>query len=411
MKVMADSPPKIDTIPLHAWLVEAGLHGLPAPAIFEGFCKRLAAAGIPMARGFLSITALHPTRRASSLTWEDGAINIAEFVHALMDTPVWQASPFRHMLETRTRRLHRRLAGADAMLDYPVLAEFRDLGLTEWLGLMLGFGWDTPRPETSQFGVVLSWATASIDGWSAVQLAALEELSATLALSVKSSAMPRATRDLLAAYLGGDAADRVSTGQVRRGSVSRIAAAILYADLRGFTDFAEATSPEEVTRRLNGVFDCVGEPVRAAGGEILKFLGDGALVIFLPKPGAGLAMVAAAALEAARDILARIAALNTTEAAAGHPPLALDMALHAGDVTYGNIGTADRVDFTVIGPAVNEATRLESLCKELGEPVLISQSFVRAAPKLSQQLRSIGHHRLRGVRAPQEVFALARRLN
>src|SRR5581483_6455674 len=112
------------------------------------------------------------------------------------------------MLETRTRRLHRRLAGADAMLDYPVLAEFRDLGLTEWLGLMLGFGWDTPHPETSQFGVVLSWATASIDGWSAVQLAALEELSATLALSVKSSAMPRATRDLLAAYLGGDAADR-----------------------------------------------------------------------------------------------------------------------------------------------------------------------------------------------------------
>jgi adenylate cyclase len=198
---------------------------------------------------------------------------------------------------------------------------------------------------------------------------------------------------------------------VQRGSVSRVAAAILYADLRGFTDFAEATMPEEVTRRLNGVFDCLGEPVRAAGGEILKFLGDGALVVFLPKVGAGLATVAVSALDAAREILVRIATLNIAEISAGHPPLVLDMALHAGDVTYGNIGTADRVDFTVIGPAVNEATRLESLCKELSEPLLISQSFVRAAPSLSNQLRSTGRHRLRGVREPQEVFALAARLN
>jgi adenylate cyclase len=409
---MAESPPKIDTIPLHAWLIEAGLAGAPVEEMFDGLCRRLVAAGVPIARGFLSIGGLHPQRRASSLTWRDGAITeVNDFPHETMATPLWQESPFRHMIETRTRRLHRPLTGLNPLLDFSVLREFRDLGATEWLALLHGFGAREPSSPAGQMGVILSWSTAQAGGWNSAQLAAIEELSGTLALAVKGAALPGVMRDLLAAYLGGDAADRVIAGQVQRGSVSRVAAAILYADLRGFTDFAEATAPEEVTRRLNGVFDCLGEPVRAAGGEILKFLGDGALVIFLPKSGTGLAGVAAAALDAARDILTRMAALNTREAAAGNPPLMLDMALHAGDLTYGNIGTADRVDFTVIGPAVNEATRLESLCKELGEPLLISQSFVRAAPSLSAKLRSTGHHRLRGVREPQEVFALAARLN
>lgn len=406
------NPPRIDSIPLHGWLIEAGLASVSVEQMFDGLCARLVAAGVPIARSFLSIGGLHPQRRAWSLTWRHGAItDINDFPHATMETPLWRNSPFRHMIETRTRRLHRPLSGENAILDFPVLREFRDLGLTEWLALMHGFGARDPSSSAGQMGVILSWSTAQLGGWTPAQLAAIEELSGTLALAVKGAALPGVMRDLLAAYLGGDAADRIIAGQVQRGSVSRVAAAILYADLRGFTDFAETTPPEEVTRRLNGVFDCLGEPVRAAGGEILKFLGDGALVIFLPKSGAGLAMVAAATLEAARGILQRVEALNAAEVAAGNPPLALDMALHAGDVTYGNIGTADRVDFTVIGPAVNQATRLESLCKELGEPLLISQSFLRAAPGLSALLRSTGHHRLRGVREQQEVFALAERLN
>jgi len=403
---MSDAPPDFDSIPLHAWLIDAGLAGLEAESLFDGFCQRLVAAGIPIARGFLSIGGLHPLRRASSLTWQDGRIiDIQDFAHAAMDTRLWQESPFRLMMETGTRRLHRRLVGPDAVLDFPVLREFRDAGRTEWLALMHGFGWGT-TPEHSQFGVVISWVTGRAGGWTTDQLAAIEELSGTLALAAKGSSTPGVTRDVLAAYLGGDAADRVIAGQVRRGSVSRIAAAILYADLRGFTDFAEVTAPEEVTRRLNGIFDCLGEPVREAGGEILKFLGDGVLAVFLPKDGRDMAAVAEATLGAARAIQARVAALNAAETAAGHPALALDMALHAGDLTYGNIGTADRLDFTVIGPAVNEATRLEGLCKVLGVPTLISESFVRAAPALRDQLRSMGHHRLRGVREEKEVFAL-----
>jgi len=326
-----------------------------------------------------------------------------------MATAVWQASPFRHMLDTKTRRLHRRLVGDDAVLDFEVLREFRDAGMSEWLALMYGFGWSAARPATNQFGV-LSWTTSTAvgrgNGWSALELAAIEELSGTLALAVKGNIAPAVAHDLLAAYLGGDAAERVSTGQVQRGSVSRIAAAILCADVRGFTNFAEETAPEEVTRRLNGIFDCLGDPVRAAGGEILKFLGDGVLAVFLPPDGANVAVVTPAALAAAREILARVEALNSTETAAGNPALGLDIALHAGEVTYGNIGTADRLDFTAIGPAVNEAARLEGLCKVLGKPILISKSFAQAAEGVRESLLSLGRHPLRGVREAHEVFTI-----
>jgi adenylate cyclase len=408
---MPNSLRHTDLTPLHAWLIEAGTNDVAAETLFDGFCGRLVAAGVPIARGFLSIAGLHPLRRAYSLTWNDGRIvEATDFGHATMVTAVWHNSPFRHMLETKTRRLHRRLVGEDSVLDFQVLREFRDAGMSEWLALVYGFGWSAATPTTSQFGVILSWATSKAvgrgDGWSAVELAAIEELSGTLALAIKGNTAPAAAHDLLAAYLGGDAADRVSTGQVQRGSVSRIAAAILCADVRGFTNFAEETAPEEVIRRLNGIFDCVGDPVRAAGGEILKFIGDGVLAVFLPPDGANVAVVTPAALAAAREILARVETLNATETAAGNPALSLNIALHAGEVTYGNIGTADRLDFTVIGPAVNEAARLEGLCKELGKPILISKSFVRAAQGAREQLLSVGRYPLRGVREAQEVFTI-----
>jgi len=403
---MSDPHPSFDPIPLHAWLIEAGLANMPFAELFDDFCRRLVAAGVPISRGFLSLGALHPQRRARSVVWQEGrVVDTADFSYAQMATPGWHDSPFRHMLESRTRRLHRRLRGDGALLDFPVLSEFRAAGLTEWLALFYGFGWAVEsREDGSHLGTVLSWATDRPEGWSVAELAVIEELSGTLALAVQGSSTLATTRDVLATYLGVDAANRVVAGHVRRGSVGRLAAFILCADLRGFTDFAEVTAPEEVTRRLNGYFECMGEAVGAGGGEILKFLGDGILAAFLPPEGADKPAVAAAALAAAQDLLARVGRLNESEAAAGHPALALDIALHEGEVTYGNVGTAERLDFTAIGPVINETTRLEALCKELGRNLLISDSFVRAAPALRPQLRSLGRHRLRGVREPREVF-------
>src|SRR5262249_16161688 len=163
--------------------------------------------------------------------WHGGRIvEATDFGHATMATPVWHHSPFCHMLETKTRRLHRRLVGDDAVLDFEGLREFRDAGVSEWLALIYGFALRPSHPPTNQFGVVLSWARSKdvgrCNGWNALELAAIEELSGTLALAIKGNIAPAAAHDLLAAYLGGDAADRVSAGQVQRGSVSRIAAAI-----------------------------------------------------------------------------------------------------------------------------------------------------------------------------------------
>jgi adenylate cyclase len=402
---MRESSPIFDLAPLHAWLIDGGLASMPERELFDGFCQRLVASGFPLSRGYLSLATLHPLLWASGVTWQGGQIvDAIDIAYGYETRAAWLSSPFRHMLETDTRRLHRRLAGEGAVLDFPVLREFRDAGLTEWLGLFYGFGWALEHQQVDELGVVLSWATDRPDGWTAGELTALEELSRTLALAVRGSSSRGATRDLLAAYLGRDAAERVISGHVQRGSVGRSAAVILFADLSGFTDFAEAAAPEEVTRRLNGYFDCMGEPVKIAGGEILKFLGDGLLSMFLLDAGRDTDTVAAAALEASHDILARVERLNAMERMAGNPALAVDIALHQGEVTSGNVGTADRLDFTVIGPAVNEVTRIEALCKELGFHLLISDSFVRAAPALQPQLRSLGHHRLRGVREAREVF-------
>ena len=139
-----------DPLPLDAWLIEAGLASLPVGELFDGFCRRLVAGGVPLARGFLSTGALHPLWRANSLTWQDGRIaDVAEFSYDYMQTPAWQASPFRHMMETRTPRLHRRLDGGDAALDFPVLSEFRAAGLTEWLALMHGTSAGTRAATTA----------------------------------------------------------------------------------------------------------------------------------------------------------------------------------------------------------------------------------------------------------------------
>ena len=163
--------------PLACLAQEAGTNDVATETLFDGFCTRLAAAGVPIARGFLSIAGLHPLRRAYSLTWNYGrSVEVTDFGHATMATAVWQTSPFRHMLETKTRRLHRRLVGDNAVLDFEVLREFRHAGMSEWLALMYGFGWSA-LPAANQFGAVLSWTTSTAvgrgNGWSALELVAI----------------------------------------------------------------------------------------------------------------------------------------------------------------------------------------------------------------------------------------------
>ncbi len=388
---------------IHDWLVKAGLSNLPMAAILNELCHRLNAAGLPVSRGFSSIETLHPLLRAHSATWERGAIAESEFQHDDLRRTMWHESPFRHMIDNLVPRLERDLTGPHARFDYPVLQEFRDAGHTAWMAFLFGI----ERPDITagyDLGVICSWCTDRPGGWTQAQREAIEDISRTMALAMRSSIGFRVTRDLLATYLGGDASSRVMSGDIQRGAVGEIEACLLYADLRGFTDYAEATLPATVAERLNAYLDCMGAPVEARGGQILKFLGDGLLAVFMFDNGSEKAVTCGAALDAAEDALRRISDLNAN--AGADRLLTADIALHKGQVLYGNVGTALRLDFTVIGPAVNEAARLEGLCRDLGTNLLISSSFHAEAGPAQARMKSLGQHRLRGVRDPREVFTL-----
>ena len=211
---------------------------------------------------------------------------------------------------------------------------------------------------------------------------------------------------LLAAYLGEDPARRVLAGTVRRGEVQGVEAVLLFTDLRGFTALADALPGRELIALLDDCLDCMVKPVVARGGEILKFKGDGLLAIFRieDRPRAETCGLALAAASEALSLMERLAASRKAQS---RLTPALDIALHVGLVNYGNVGADARLDFTVIGPAVNEASRIERLCETVGRHLVMSQAFAQAADANRHQLVSLGRHHLRGVREETELFGIA----
>jgi adenylate cyclase len=223
----------------------------------------------------------------------------------------------------------------------------------------------------------------------------------SLVLDIKETS--RMAGMLLEVYLGRNAGRRVLEGRVKRGDVDSIAAALWYCDLRGFTEISEALSPPDVVHLLNDYFDTMSSPVHRHGGEVLKFIGDGILAIFPIKDDLDRDRACVTALRAAQESLQALKGLNERRRTESKQPLEVGIALHIGSVMYGNVGAADRLDFTVTGPAVNLVSRIESLCRDLGYPLLTSARF---ASPCGSTLQSIGLHRLRGVAAPQEIFTL-----
>jgi adenylate cyclase len=223
--------------------------------------------------------------------------------------------------------------------------------------------------------------------------------------------MGRSEEDLLKTYLGERTGERVLAGQTKRGEGEKIHAVIWLCDLRDSTPLSQSVPVEDFFRSLNEFFDCTAGAVLAHGGEILSYIGDAVFAIFtiggterplgeacFPEEGA-----CAAALAAARDARARVDALNQRRKARGEPRLDFGLALHVGDVMYGNLGIAQRMQFTIIGAAANEAARLAGMCKELGCWVLVSSAFPGCYPN---EMVSLGHHAMRGVETPQEIFTL-----
>jgi adenylate cyclase len=397
-------------IALHRWAVDEGLRGTAADRLFEGFCNRLVAAGVPLARAFAGGRTLHPQWAGYAYFWyrDSGAVAPEQRQRGEAYEQEVAESPFVFLIEQAFAapdgtwpRVRRRLAGPDAQLDFPVLRRIAAAGCTDYFAGLFGFAQgDTSRGQ----GIGYSFATDRPEGFHDDDLLLIQAVLPAVSLAIMSDASHIIASGLLAAYLGEDAGRRVHAGAVERGSVESIRAILWYADIRGFTAIADACPGLAVIELLDEVFEALAAPLRRRGGQVLKFLGDGLLATF-PFDGATRQATCRGALDAAAEAMQALDTLNAVRCAAGKPTATVDLALHLGEVLYGNVGAVDRLDFTVIGPAVNEVSRIEVLCEPLGRKVLVSAELAAASGDPGR-LEPLGPQTLRGVREPQDIYAL-----
>ena len=369
--------------------------------LLDMVCERLVAAGMPLWRLSLIMRAIDPTVRALAFVWRRGRGTLADRTpHGAADEgeAAYRRSPISHLQSKGLYRARWRLETGEGCDSFPLMADLRAEGATEYLMRLVPFGGPTGAALP---GVAIAIATDRPGGLGTEEVAVFDALVPALGLASYRFALAGTTSDLLGVYLGPMTAARVLGGEIRRGRGRAVTAAILVADLRDFTAFAGREEPHRVVHWLDEHLEAVGAPVAEHGGEVLKLLGDGLLAVFTAEaPGESEADACARALAAAEGALAQTAALNTARRTGNGPELALALALHYGEVIYGNVGTARRLDFTVIGRAVNEASRMEKLCGELGHNLLLSGRF---AQRCGRETTSLGHFALRGVAEELEI--------
>ncbi|MGH6989465.1 MAG: adenylate/guanylate cyclase domain-containing protein [Stellaceae bacterium] len=394
-------------IEIHRWAVREGLAGASTEALFNGFCRRLVADGVKLWRGYAAMRTLHPQYSGYGFTWRRDHTGVTEeqFERGGLEEPGYQLSPVRQLLlragqgEVNPSMRRRLLAGPDQR-DLPLFEEFYAAGATDYYAQVFSFGSDGEEAK----GVFFSFTGDGPDGFAEDNLIMLQTALPALSLAIKSDSSQVIASGLLSAYLGADAGRRVHAGAVERGSVESLHAVLWYADIRGFTGIADSEPGLTVVRLLDEVFETLTAPLRQRGGQVLKFIGDAMLAVF-PFDHDDPARVCRLALEAAREALAALDLMNSGREYTMLPAARVDFALHLGEVLYGNIGAADRLDFTVIGPAVNEVERIEKLCEPLGRSVLLSSAFATAAGA-GCGLVPLGRHPLRGVRETREIYGL-----
>lgn len=375
------------------WLLDANARTLDAPTLVSELSRRLNENGVPVWRCSTSMLTFHPEVSTRNITWiRDQEARVLLVPYSRLETPGYTESPVRYVREEKQRL--RVAMGPEDDPRYPPLRELKEQGATDYLIVPLHY-----RDGRTSY---LSFTTDARGGFTAGQLATLEGLVPHLSVRLELESAYFATECLMNVYLGASASERVLAGSCKRGGGTRIRAAIWFCDLRGFTTLVDQQPIDDVLGVLDRYFECTAGEVSAAGGEVLKFIGDAVLAIF-PVGEAGEKDACSRALIAAEAALRAMEKLNEQRLKAGETPLGLGIALHLGEVMYGNIGARDRLDFTVIGAAVNEVTRVESLCKPLGRPLLLSQSFVTAG---CVHAESLGRHALKGVSESMEVFGV-----
>jgi adenylate cyclase len=368
---------------LYDWLIDGAPGAGTPPEIVQRCGEAAVAAGIPVDRIAAFVMTLHPDVWGRWFRWEPGsACAVGQLPYETITTPGYVNSPIAVCV--RDKREYRARIADPAKREFSVLEELAAAGFTDYFAVPLVF--------TTGQSNAFAFATKHPGGFTDEQLGDMRRIARPLARVAEIFALRRTASNLLSTYVGRNAGDRVLAGHIRKGDLEVIRAVIWFSDLRGFTELSQRASARDVIDALNQAFDCQVEAVHAHHGEVLKFMGDGMLAIFPLDEGADVAARCTAAIEAARSAQRAFAERRKD--------LAFGIALHVGELSYGNIGGQGRLDFTAIGPAVNMAARLEGLTGKLGKPIVVSEAVAQHA-----RVEPLGAFELKGIREPVPVFA------
>jgi adenylate cyclase len=388
------------------WLVSQGLTGLPENDLIRGFCERCRAGGLDISRASVFIDTLHPIFEGRGFRWNDTATNESEMFEYGSTSEGeaaqnWRRSIFYHMLESGIEEL--KIDFADrASHDFSLIDELAAKGHRHLVAFVHRFG---EAGTLGQMDSVYSyWVTRRADGFGEQGRSSLRDLVPALGLAIKSGAQVEIARTLGRVYLGRDASEQVLRGRISRGVTERINAVLWFSDLRGSTAISERIGPDEIIPFLNDYAQASIDAIHDEGGDVLKLIGDGVLAMFT---GADMSAARRAALRAEHRFRRNMASLNVRRAADGRPTTSAYVGLHVGEVLYGNIGSEDRLDFTVVGPAVNEVSRIASMCVSVDREFLASSDFLSGLDSTGQRyLVSTGRFALRGIGRAQDLYTL-----
>jgi len=395
-----DAPPSINPVTKYSesdvvsWLTNDTRGERFIDNIFADLCIRLQRAGVPVKRASLHILIHHPQWLGARIMWADGMreAEIARVDYDVRERSEFIGSPANEIFDGAAE-VRENLEGDPSLgRKHAIYEEMRAKGLTDYVA------W--PLYHTLGKRHIVTFATDRPGGFGDAHIAGLLKLLPVLALVSEIRVKNRLARTLLETYVGSHAGELKLAGATRRGSGTTVRAAIMICDLRDFTRISDNWPRDDVIDLLNDYFDAMSEPIARHGGEILKFIGDGLLAIFpLSQPSA-----CASLLHAVAEARQAVAALNERNSGTCRAPLNDGIGVRVGDVMYGNIGSRSRLDFTVIGPAVNMASRLEALTKQLGRPVLLSRAFADFVES-DFDLERVGEYPVRGFSDPIELFA------
>jgi adenylate cyclase len=386
------------------WVVAAGLAGDGEGALLDGFCRRVLAAGVKLARAAVIIDTLHPVYEGRAFRWrheDSGEPKLIEYGSTTDGQAAdnWRASVHYQMLETGASQMRVPIA-PDRPTGYWQVDNFAAEGMTEYLALINRFAHENTIREMDC--VYSYWVTNRPGGFADDEVDHLVALIPSLALAVKCASLGRIAETLVETYLGRDPGRRVLAGRIGRGAAEQINAALWFSDLREFTRIAERAEPHHIIPFLNDYAELVISAVHDHYGDVLKLMGDGVLAVFTAEAPA---IACRSALAAEATLRVQLAKLNQRRAFEGLPTTEVYLGLHIGEVFYGNIGSKDRLDFTVVGPAVNEVSRIAAMCRSVERELLISEAFADTMIEPERaQFVSVGRYALRGVERPQHLF-------